>query len=167
MKKSITTSSVVGLLFAFGLTPAFAVDAKIYAGSECVETYTSGHDAWYVHGRAINTNISTSITMECPVVKEIVGDTSLASAHFYVTDLHPRQDVNCSLITRDGANPSTGYYTTRRSAGRSFTPQKLTYPAQRMIANTGYTVFRCILPPNITGQMGYESSGLVSYRVDE
>ncbi len=161
MKMSIITSSVVGLLFALGVTPAFASDGKIYAATDCVDTGIGVTS--YVYGRAYNSSSNMFTYMECPVVKEIIVDTSLAAAYFYVTDRHYTANISCTLITMDGASNSSGYFTTRSSTGTSPIPQKLTYPSQTMYADSGYTVFRCFVPPRYSGY----SSSLVSYRVDE
>jgi hypothetical protein len=164
MKKSITTSSVVGLFFALGLTPpAFAADGKIYAAAECVDALSSGNSGYY-YGRAYNNSASSYLIMECPVVKDTVADTSLQDGHFYVTDIHYSADINCTLMTQSATSTGPwGWFTTRSSAGSSWTPQKLSYPSQPMYADTGYTLFRCTVPPRYNGN----ASALVSYRVDE
>ncbi len=165
MKKSITTSSVVGLLFALGLTPpAFAADGKIYAAAECVDAYSSGN-ARYSYGRAYNNASSlVDLHMDCPVVKETVADTSLQDGHFYVKDMHYFANISCTLATQSATSTgASGWFTTRSSTGTSSTPQKLSYPSQPMYANSGYTVFRCTVPPRYNGNPSF----LVSYRVDE
>jgi hypothetical protein len=164
MKKSITTSSVVGLFFALGLTPpAFAADGKIYAAAECVDASSSGN-ARYSYGRAYNTSTLSNLYMECPVVKETVADTSLQDGHFYVKDMHYLANISCTLATQSATSTGPwGWYTTRSSTGTSTSPQKLSYSSQPMYANSGYTVFKCTVPPRYNGNPSY----LVSYRVDE
>ena len=140
-----------------------AEDGKIHPGANCIDGYNTG-DLRSYGGRIYNNSSTSARTFECPGVKDSMGSNQIHDATVYVIDQNYNSNVGCSLWTQNSTTTGAwGFYTSRSSSGTNPTPQALSFPAQPIYSNHGYSVIRCTLPPRYSGQV----SRLVCYRIDK
>ena len=98
MIKSLNLGAAASFLL-LGSHLALAVDGKIYPGANCHDPYNTGNLRAFL-GRAYNNSSTSWVTVECPVLKDDIGKSSISSARMYLIDRDPTRSVGCTLYTR-------------------------------------------------------------------
>lgn len=122
---------------------AFAQDAKIFAGAECVRSNSTSAANYNYY--AIRNTGTSSQTVLCPIVRD---DTtgSLAAASVWVKDVTSSGSVSCTLWSCDPSGTSCGTSGTLSSSGSSSTAQELVLTGLPSGVSYGSYVLYCSLP---------------------
>lgn len=150
----------LALLFVATPLSARAQDVKTYPGSFCVAVL--GTPRAYDASTVSNTS-SAPAPFDCPIVKD---GALISNAFIRVRDLHPTQNVTCSLITAvvSTASPFPTFTAsvTRSTTGSASGWQKLTF-SNLPSDPEGYAYFSCSLP----AASAAGASGIGMYWVEE
>ena len=93
MFSSLLIATLLGAAF---IAPAYALDGKTYAGSSCVRW--SGPTPVYSWGRIGNPSTTTDLYLDCPVVKDAIGN-NFDSNWMRVVDINSADSVRCRLYS--------------------------------------------------------------------
>jgi hypothetical protein len=97
MKRLITSSLLAGSMLVLAFGEASALDQKIKAGAECVRT--GGGTPTVSAGALQNAHMSSTMYVECPILRDAGGIKGIQQAKVRVLDNHPSLSVKCRLRT--------------------------------------------------------------------
>lgn len=149
----MTLISLAGILV---LPPvSLAEDGKVYPGLMCQKSLGIGS---YAGGAVRNDSTSGSLTVECPVVRDIVfGNVQDAQVRAYKAtgsafwcDLHTRSYYGTGGFMQHRTAGGTGYRTFSYTGMSDY--------------NNGFYYFWCAIPPSASTS---NKSRIISYRLDE
>jgi hypothetical protein len=154
-------------------SPAAAVDGKFYPASMCqAANATHAARADYTgNGRVCNTSQSASLTLRCPIVREIQAG-HITFARVYAKNANPSQDLNCVLRTlRPDTVDGWGWFQSFAFGLGPFNNpdawQSWSSFADMGQVGDGPYELSCTLPPAVSWTTGVKQSCLGAYRIDE
>ena len=164
-------------LTGLGLTPlgAYAGDEKIYPGSNCSIQYECQGSSAYcseqkrntLYGRLFNGSTTSTLSVDCPLIKDDYGGSDFNSAGMFVTDANPTRGIYCTFYSMNAvvASPTFGWFSSRSTSSGYSSTNPVFLGFSRLSANPlhGYAGIRCSMPALYNGQRSY----INSYRVDE
>lgn len=144
------------LLGALNLSPAHAVDGKLYPGSMCVRWAGTTAPA-YSYSDIGNPSSSTSLSLDCPAVRDAA---TISGGAAYVVDLSYSDNISCNLVS--SSRYSLAASPTRTTTGSGTTPQVLSFGGLGADSASHY-YFSCRIPPTYLGN----TSWISTYKVVE
>jgi hypothetical protein len=161
IKKLLVSGVVLGA--SAMATSAGAVDDKIIPGTSCQPVF--GTAEYIVDGSVQNFSTTSTLELDCPVVRENIGTATpvINNATVWVVNPGPTNtSVSCSLYT-ESHNSGSFMGVTVNSSSINPNPQPLNFGAVNGAANWAVH-FRCSLPPSL---LPVGASGLKNIRWQE
>ena len=163
--KSITGISLAALaaLASNALSPsvAFALDGKIYPGSNCVR-YAGSSSVIYNFSAIGNNSTTQALFLDCPGVKDA---TSIHHGWVRGQDRHDTQNIRCQLFSvyRNAAGGFVGWWSpVGQSVGSVVAVQQWNYGAVNGNGSSHY-YYSCQIPPKV----GANASWIDTYSITE
>ncbi len=155
MNLKLSLSLLTLATVALTSSTSFAVDGKVYPGSNCLPYSSSSADilerfAQYVE----NTAPSNSALVICPITKDIVGGTFLSYIRISYTKVSST-GFYCAIYARNATGGGT--HTSSKWDFDSAGTKNMVLPDIPGYSSGSYSLY-CILPPG---------AQLHSYRIDE
>lgn len=142
--------------------PVDADDAKNYAGAACVN-WSGGTPGYYYAGIS-NTNASSDMYIDCPIVKDVFGGDYFLDHWIMVIDQNDAESVRCHACTQamiDGDSSIYGSCSSYIYSGASYygTNAKELNPPGLLVEYTAYDYqyVSCKVPDSDVGQSRVQS----------